>query len=841
MSSGTLIEAPPVERAAINEYVAVDRGGKEWTGWVRALNGEDSALVQWDNGIQGVLLWTEPWRKLAPPAPQGTPAPAPLYPTCDNSAAVTVSLCQIQPFELNPREFKKLPGGSIDPDQHGLRALAESLVAHGQQQPIIVRPLGDGRFGLVDGERRYWAAHLAGLAEVRVEVRALDDLQALVSTIAASSHAEAYPIADQARAVQFLRARDRSQEEIAKLLGTNQQTVSTLSRFARLPGEVQQLVRDGQLQLGHVRQLVRDHLVRVPKAVIWIAQRAVETRASVRHLEYEIPFEVEMPRELLRQLRAQPAMELPPNPEPHPLTGKRFEWIDPESFRGRVGTLTGVDDGGLATLEADDQYQPQHVFMPVSDLAEKGFRQVDPAAAAHQREIDRLRDEGIALAHRNGHRIQSWDAHPAEQTLDNACYRCGGKIAVLTSAPPRLAPSPRISERCEFAPAPPAATPPAPVPEPALVEYAETLQGLSTEALFRQYGVQHRANEPFLFDLVEREIETRIASGEAISRCAAHGMYEPCPQCAAAPAPGPAERIDQLTTAAGVPDLAEPLKAQAGLPAWQDAPAGYDAGEGIAWRSGREAAQGSRPFAPPQNRFTEAWVAGWESVKEAPELWPEAGELLASAQRTGEVASQYSAMSADAIVAEMEAHEAAGIELPADQHNARIDALEAAVLAEDPAEARPTVTSPEPAVDPRKQPVKTAAEIAEARAAAAAPVKPKPGALKTAEEKVAEQRSAAPPAAAPKPPPVTAVIPAVMADRLAELGGGIVPAIRTWCKLAEIAEEHEIEVPTAVELVQRFLGCCGRMGTLPDAVLAAWEKELPQGDASELAEATDGE
>lgn len=342
MTAGTLIEAPPIQRADINDRIAVDRGGVEWTGWVRALNGDSGALMQWDNGSQGGMLWSEKWRKLPKETTQSKPAPAPLYPTCDNAAAVTVELSRIEPFPLNPREFRKLPDGSIDPDQHGLRALAASLTTHGQQQPIIVRPLGHGRFGLVDGERRYWAATLSGLSEVRVEVRELDDLQALVSTIAASSHAEAYPIADQARAVRYLLAKDRSQAEIAGLLGTNQQTISVLSRYNGLPGQVQQLVRDGHLQLGHVRQLVREHLLRVPKALIWIAEHAVETHASVRRLEAEIPFEEEMPADLVRQLRPQPAMELaepPPSPAeatppPAGLSG------DLQAYSARLRTLS---------------------------------------------------------------------------------------------------------------------------------------------------------------------------------------------------------------------------------------------------------------------------------------------------------------------------------------------------------------------------------------------------------------------------------------------------------------------------------------------------------------------
>lgn len=245
-------------------------------------------------------------------------APEPAVIPRDISAdeVLTLPLAAVEPFARNPRQFKKLADGSVDPDQHGLRELAASLAALGQQQPIIVRALGEDRYSLVDGERRYHATAIAGLKTLRAVVRELTDEEALAATVAASNHSEPYGIRDRARAVSWLLGGGRTQQEVAELLGINQPSVSVLQRVFSLPGPVQEFIEQGLLSFGHVRMLVRDHLVRHPKIVTRIAELAVEQEAPVKALECEIPFEALLPAEMLRALRPQPSLAMEDMPRP---------------------------------------------------------------------------------------------------------------------------------------------------------------------------------------------------------------------------------------------------------------------------------------------------------------------------------------------------------------------------------------------------------------------------------------------------------------------------------------------------------------------------------------------
>lgn len=712
MSTGMLIEAPPISRADINDRIAVDRGGVEWVGWVRALNGETGALMQWDNGSQGSMLWSEPWRKLPkeePAQPKSTPPP--LYPTCDNSAAVTIELARIQPFELNPREFKKLPDGTVDPDQHGLRELAASLIAQGQEQPIIVRPLGNGKFGLVDGERRYWAATLAGMTELRVDVRERDDAQALADTIAATCHARPYSLADQARAVEFLLSLPgkRSQEDVATMLGCTQQDVSALSRFRALPAQVQELVKQDRLKLGHVRQLVRDHLRRAPKALIWIAEHAAETRASVRALEAEIPFEDEMPAELRKALRPQPVMELETAPS--------------------YGECSGCGQA-----------------LPGPDGC--------PDCIRKAAELEQLVDQAETFAKRNGHQLGEWSTD-AEGVQRARCQRCTGSAAIFTtSVPPGASYTPKLQALCDGAQATPRPGVEMVPAKPNLAElesYRKGLQNYPPKAVVREYASYRDATDPAAYqwrtDACFAELERRRharVDAETLLYCEIHSDYQ-CRTCAAA------ERVTQMSGVAGL-DPAAMLQTNS-----------------------------ATATVPPQ--------------------------------------PNYSGMIAPAVIEEMEAHEAAGVELPADQHNARIDALEEKVLAD-----------ASPAPDPKKQPIKTAAEIAAERAS-------KPGALKTAEEIVAEKATPAPALGAPTLPtgwegqPVQTLIPANIKNRLNAAGGAVIPALTTYCDLAEVAKDNGLQAAQLVGYVARFLAYARWRGKPAEELLTRYEAAMQAEEA----------
>jgi ParB family chromosome partitioning protein len=164
-----------------------------------------------------------------------------------------------------------------------LAELAASITANGVVQPILVRPLANGRFQLIAGERRWRASKLAGKTTVPAILRQVSDEQAMEITIVENlQRADLNPM-EQARAYERL-SRDfhMTQEQMAQRTGKDRATVANFLRLLRLPGSVQARVEKGELTFGHARALLAfEHAEEMEKA----AQRVVALSLSVRQTE----------------------------------------------------------------------------------------------------------------------------------------------------------------------------------------------------------------------------------------------------------------------------------------------------------------------------------------------------------------------------------------------------------------------------------------------------------------------------------------------------------------------------------------------------------------------------
>ena len=164
-----------------------------------------------------------------------------------------------------------------------LAELAASIVANGVVQPILVRPLADGRFQLIAGERRWRASQLAGKATIPAILRQVSDEQAMEITIVENlQRADLNPM-EQARAFERLsREFHMTQEQMATRTGKDRATVANFLRLLRLPTSVQARVESGELSFGHARTLLAfEHAEEIEKA----AQRIVGLSLSVRQTE----------------------------------------------------------------------------------------------------------------------------------------------------------------------------------------------------------------------------------------------------------------------------------------------------------------------------------------------------------------------------------------------------------------------------------------------------------------------------------------------------------------------------------------------------------------------------
>lgn len=167
-------------------------------------------------------------------------------------------------------------------DEAALAELAESIKAHGVMQPILARALTDGGYEIVAGERRWRAARLAGLTEVPALVRDVGDNDALALALIENIQREDLNALEQAVAIQrLIREFGMTHQTAAQALGRSRSAVTNLLRLLELASPVQELVRDGKIDMGHARALLG-----LPAAQqIALARRIVAERLSVREAE----------------------------------------------------------------------------------------------------------------------------------------------------------------------------------------------------------------------------------------------------------------------------------------------------------------------------------------------------------------------------------------------------------------------------------------------------------------------------------------------------------------------------------------------------------------------------
>ena len=168
-------------------------------------------------------------------------------------------------------------------NEEQLGELAASITANGVVQPILVRPLANGRYQLIAGERRWKASELAGKKTIPAILRQVSDEQAMEITIVENlQRADLNPM-EQARAFERLsREFHMTQEQMALRTGKDRATVANFLRLLRLPVSVQSRVESSELSFGHARTLLAfEHAEEIEKA----AQRVVALSLSVRQTE----------------------------------------------------------------------------------------------------------------------------------------------------------------------------------------------------------------------------------------------------------------------------------------------------------------------------------------------------------------------------------------------------------------------------------------------------------------------------------------------------------------------------------------------------------------------------
>ncbi len=138
-----------------------------------------------------------------------------------------------------------------------LQDLAASIRQHGIVQPVVVRPILDSRFEIIAGERRWRAAQLAGLAEIPVIIRDVDDRTALELAIVENvQRADLNPVEEALGYEQLIAEHGYTQNDLGEIIGKSRSHVANSLRLLKLPDPVRNMLFDGSLSAGHARALV---------------------------------------------------------------------------------------------------------------------------------------------------------------------------------------------------------------------------------------------------------------------------------------------------------------------------------------------------------------------------------------------------------------------------------------------------------------------------------------------------------------------------------------------------------------------------------------------------------
>lgn len=185
----------------------------------------------------------------------------------------TAAITDIKPGRYQPR---------VQMDDEALQELAESIKAQGIIQPIIVREHGLSQYELIAGERRWRAAQIAGLSEIPVVIKSINDEAALAIGLIENLQRENLNPIEEARGLKRLADEFKlTHETIAQSVGKSRSAVTNTLRLLALPEPVQDLLYQRRLEMGHARALLTLPVV----DQLELAQKAVKNGWSVREVE----------------------------------------------------------------------------------------------------------------------------------------------------------------------------------------------------------------------------------------------------------------------------------------------------------------------------------------------------------------------------------------------------------------------------------------------------------------------------------------------------------------------------------------------------------------------------
>lgn len=192
----------------------------------------------------------------------------------DTQTPTSLSLGEIEPNRDQPRKHFEATA---------LSDLADSIRQHGVLQPLVVRPMPNGSYQLVAGERRWRAARMAGVNQVPVIIRELTDKEAMEITLIENLQREDLnPMEEAAGYHELMEKFNLTQEQASQRVGKSRPVIANALRLLTLPLAVRQMVQEGRLSAGHARCL---SALEDEEEIITAANEMIEKGMSVRQAE----------------------------------------------------------------------------------------------------------------------------------------------------------------------------------------------------------------------------------------------------------------------------------------------------------------------------------------------------------------------------------------------------------------------------------------------------------------------------------------------------------------------------------------------------------------------------
>ncbi|KTT25846.1 chromosome partitioning protein ParB [Pseudomonas oryzihabitans] len=202
----------------------------------------------------------------------------------EQAAAAPVSELQSLPVDIIQRG-KYQPRRHMDPV--ALEELANSIRTQGLMQPIVVRAIGEGRYEIIAGERRWRASQQAGLDHIPALVRDVPDQVAIALALIENIQRQNLNPLEEAMALQRLQDEfELTQAQVAEAVGKSRSGVTNLLRLLALAEEAKELLAKGELEMGHARALLGLPKARQAEGARHVVARGLtvrQTEALVRH------------------------------------------------------------------------------------------------------------------------------------------------------------------------------------------------------------------------------------------------------------------------------------------------------------------------------------------------------------------------------------------------------------------------------------------------------------------------------------------------------------------------------------------------------------------------------